>query len=578
MRIGFYLLLTSAALLAADTTPAPAQMTPGATAPAAQNSLVTSKRTPTAEAPAFGTKSYFRRVLNPEVPKIELKAPVRISEFVQAGKLELSLRNYIELVLANNTDIQVQRLSVEVPRNAILRSYSIFDPNLTASFQSARTETPTNDALAGAVNLNVLNQPLQVRATQLLPTGTLYNFGFNAAKSSTNSSFANFNPAITSGMNFNFEQPLLRGRGTYLTKLPVTIAQSRLRVNEYNIQDQVLRLVNNAENAYWDVVLAREQLKVQEQNLALNDQFLKRSRRELELGAISQLDIYQPEAAYKNAELAVTQAQFRLQSVEDALRRQMAADLDPAFRDLPIILTEDLAAPVQTALDRETLVQRAISQRPDLKATRQSLDVDELQFRTAVNRLKPDFRLTGGYGAFGRGGTFYQRSNIFTDNGSRSTLINVVPGGLGDALDQLFGFGFPAWNFGVRLTLPLRDRAAAADYADAVVNKRLDMLRVRSQEQTARLDVVNAITEVERSRASIELAGVALDLAQKRLDAEQKKFDLGTTTLFFVLDAQTQYNTSKSNLVNQTVTYRRNLTTLQRVTGDLLNERGIAIQ
>jgi outer membrane protein len=71
---------------------------------------------------------------------------------------------------------------------------------------------------------------------------------------------------------------------------------------------------------------------------------------------------------------------------------------------------------------------------------------------------------------------------------------------------------------------------------------------------------------------------VALDLAQKRLDAEQKKFDLGTTTLFFVLDAQTQYNTSKSNLVNQTVTYRRNLTTLQRVTGDLLNERGIAIQ
>jgi hypothetical protein len=29
--------------------------------------------------------------------------------------------------------------------------------------------------------------------------------------------------------------------------------------------------------------------------------------------------------------------------------------------------------------------------------------------------------------------------------------------------------------------------------------------------------------------------------------------------------------------VNQTVNYRRNLTTLQRVTGDLLQERGIAV-
>jgi outer membrane protein TolC len=573
MRIGFFLFLTAAAVFAADNT-----TVPDSAATAVANSLVTSTRTPTAEAPAFGSRNYFRKVLNPETPRIELKAPVRIQEFVQTGKLELSLRNYIELVLANNTDIQVQRLSVEIPRNAILRSYSIFDPLLSASFQSARTETPTNDVLAGAATLNQLNQPLQVRAQQLLPTGTLYNFSFNAAKSSTNSSFANFNPAITSGLNFNFEQPLLRGRGKYITKLPITIAQSRLRVNEYNIQDQILRLVNNAENAYWDVVLAREQLKVQEQNLALTEQFLKRSRRELELGAISQLDIYQPEAQYKNAELSVTQARFRLQSVEDALRRQMSADLDPAVRDLPIVLTEDLAPPVQTSLDRDGLVDKALRQRPDLRSARQSMDVDELQMRSAVNRLKPDFRLTGGYGSFGRGGTFYRRTNVFGEDGASNTVISVVPGGLGDALDQLFGFGFPAWNFGVRLTLPLRDRAAAADYADAVVNKRLDLLRVRATEQNARLDVLNAITEVERSRSSVELARVALDLAQKRLDAEQKKFDLGTTTLFFVLDAQTQYNSSQSNLVNQTVNYRRNLTTLQRVTGDLLTERGIAIQ
>ena len=131
---------------------------------------------------------------------------------------------------------------------------------------------------------------------------------------------------------------------------------------------------------------------------------------------------------------------------------------------------------------------------------------------------------------------------------------------------------------GLQLSLPLRDRRASADYADAVVNKRLEMLRIRNLEQTARLEVLNAITQVENSKASIELAKIALDLAQKRVDADQKRFDLGAITMFFLLDAQTQLTQAQSALVNQTVQYRRNLTNLLRVTGDLLSERGITVQ
>ena len=81
--------------------------------------------------------------------------------------------------------------------------------------------------------------------------------------------------------------------------------------SEYTIQDQILRLVANAENAYWEVISARENLRVQEQALALFDQSLKRAQRELELGAISQLEIYQPQAQYANAEILVSQARFR---------------------------------------------------------------------------------------------------------------------------------------------------------------------------------------------------------------------------------------------------------------------------
>ncbi|HET8546881.1 MAG TPA: TolC family protein [Bryobacteraceae bacterium] len=576
MRFPLLFLLATAMLRADEAqilTPVPVAT------PQVKDPLVTSKFTPTASAPAFGTPSWFRKTFHaPPTTRVELKPPARLNDFVVDGKLELSLRSYIDLVLANNTDVSVERLSVEINRNNILRAYSIFDPLAVASFNSTRTTTPAGDVLAGATTLNQLSQPFRLTVDQVLPTGTRYSVGFNASKTSTNSAFATFNPLLSSNLNFNFSQPLLRGRGTFFTKLPVTIARGNLRSAEYTVENRILNLVSQAELAYWDVILAREDLRVQEQALSLSEQLLKRAQRELELGAISALDIYQPEAQYANFKILVSQARFRQQEFENVLRRFMGADLDPQVRELPIVLTETIAPPVETALDREKLIETALRMRPDLKARRQDLDIDDLTIQGASNQLKPDLSLTAQYGSYGRGGTFYQRTNVFTADGTRNTIVSTVPGGFGDALDQLFGFNFPVYGFGLRLSLPLRDRRASADYANAVVTKRLDTLRLRSAEQTVRQDVLNAISRVESSRASVELAKIALDFAQKRVDADQKKYDLGTITLYFLLDSQNALARAQSDLVEQSVNYRRNLVNLQRTTGELLAERNIAVQ
>jgi outer membrane protein len=142
----------------------------------------------------------------------------------------------------------------------------------------------------------------------------------------------------------------------------------------------------------------------------------------------------------------------------------------------------------------------------------------------------------------------------------------------------LFGFNFPVYGFTLQLRLPIRDRRATADLADAVVGKRMNTLRARSIEQNVRLEVLNAVNNVESSRAGVELAKIAADLAQKRVEADDKRYQLGTITLFFLLDSQTALTTAQSDLVNQSVTYRRNLLQLLQRTGELLAERGVAVQ
>lgn len=527
------------------------------------------------DAPKFPNSAYFREIMGPEVPRYQLREPVRLADFVAGDKLELSLRNYLDLVLANNTDLEIQRLNLEIPKNNITRQFGIFDPAMVNQFTATRSNTQASDVLAGANTVSTLNQPWQFGYQQLLPTGTQINVGFNGSKSSTNSQFQTFNPSFNTQLNFRFSQPLLRGRGRQINMLPISVARSQLKVQQYNTSDQILRLLSTAEGAYWNVVEARENLRVQENFLQLTKAALDRSQKELELGAISALDIYQPQQQYATAEFQVTQARYRLAQLEEVIRRQASIDLDPDIRKLPIVLTEPVNPPTDDSeFDKEGMVQRAMQLRPDFRAALQQLDVDDLNITGARDALRPDFRLGGGYTSTGRGGTFFPRQG----NALTGATLAPVPGGVTDAFDQMLGFGFPIYNMSLTLNLPLRNRRGAADFADATIRKRRDMLQVRSTEQTVRLEVLNAINNVEASRASVKLAQIARDFAQKRVDAEQKKYELGTTVIFFVLQAQLDLTQAESNMVRESINYRRNLLQLLQRTGELLNERGVVIQ
>ena len=531
-------------------------------------------------APSFAQKDYFSRLYYDPSDRVQIADPIKLKDYVYDGKLRLSLRNYLELVLSNNTTINLQKVLIQPQRNAIQRAFSIFDPFATARWQTQRQQTPTTDALQGAATLSQLSQPLNFGYNQTLDWGTIISANYAGSKTSTNNSFANFNPAFSSNTGITITQPLLRGRGKDIVRTPIYLAQTRLKTAEFRLEDTIMRQLVQAENAYWDLVQARENLTVQQKALGLAKQSLDRARKELELGAISELEIFQPEATYERARIFVTQAEFRLQQLEDALRLQMAVDLDADVRALPIELTESALPPSENAkFDRELLISEAFASRPDLRAVRQELNVeDKYSLKLAGNNLRPDFSLILGYTTQGRGGPLVRRTNIFNSDGSVSPVINTVPGGPGDALSQMFGLNFPIYAATFQLRLPLRDRRAAADFGDALVAKRIDLMQERQLMQTIRLEISQAISQVENSRASVEIAHIAADLAQKRVDAEQKRYDLGVTQLFFVLQAQQDLTQAQSELLNNSVQYRRNLLNLSLRTGKLLTDRGVIIQ
>ena len=519
--------------------------------------------------PAFPSPAYFRKMMSTPSSHVELQPPARLADYVQDGKLVLSLKSYLDLVMANNTDVSIQRLTVERFQNNLLGSFSLFDPTLSVNIGQTRSTSTSGNRFDLVSQLKSLRQSSTLQFNQLLPSGTTIGGNIGLTKNTSNSANNLINPNLGGTFGFNFSQPLLRGRSLDIVRIQITTARINLRSTVLTNRDSMMSYVQTAESSYWDAVGARDSLRVAEAALALQQVSMDRSNKMLELGAMAELDIYQPRAQLEQARIQVSQAKFSLMRTEDSLRRQMGADLDPVVRLLPLELTEAVAPPEDTTvLDREALMQKALSNRPDLARAILALQLDDLNTKQSVNNLRPQLTLTGSYSATGTSGTFYSSGNS----------VPISTGGFYDALGIAFDRQNPTYVFGLNLNLPLHDRGAAANLANSLLAKKSDTLSVRKTEQQVRLDVLNAVTALESSREQVKLAVVFRDLAKQDQESWQKKFDLGTTEMYFVLDAQNRLVNAESSLSNAYITYHRNELNLQRVTGELLERRGIVIE
>ncbi|MCY4189520.1 MAG: TolC family protein [Bryobacterales bacterium] len=526
-----------------------------------------------AQMATFPDGAYFREQWQAAPYAVEVARAAKLEDFVVEGKLELTLHSYLELVMANHPDVQIQILTVLESENSIQAAFSPFDPTLALNFNATRSTNPSQDQLQGGDVISSLRQNGGFTYRHTLDTGTNYQISFTGLKSASSSSFRTFNPSIEDTLQFRIDQPLLRNRGRGIQRIPIMIARARYDNSQSTARARVIALVAQAENAYWQAVSNRESLAVQENNLELRRKFLARSQRELELGAISPLDIYQPEQNYANAQVSVTRARYQLQQAEDRLRRQMGADLDAAVRNLPLVLTESADPPIyMPTFEPEETIRKALEMRPEVRLRRTTLAIDDYNIKRDTNALRPDLALTAQYSATGLGGNLYENSIL---GAGRSQLISS--GGFPTAMDQLLRFAFPTYSMGLQLSLPLRNRRAAADLANSVLQKKRNMYELRALEQEVRLGVLNAITGVELSKAAIQQAAVALDFSQKRLDAEQRKYDLGVSTAFIVLDAQDDLVQSQADLLQESIGYRRAMVTLLQSTGELLEARGVTL-
>src|SRR4029077_13622838 len=508
-------------------------------------------------------------LMTPQLRSDKLSAPEHLRGYVVDGKLRLGLRDAVVLTLENNSLVRVQETQVESSKFTLLGAHAPFDPLITSTDNIIGSISPPFAFLQGiggnSFNINFKNtsKNLQVNYSQTFETGTNVQTGLLTNIDSTNIPLGFFNPFTTSTLNFQFTQPLLRNGWLAANRAALVIARRSLEQSRASFAAEVNNSVLQAVAQYWAVVQARGNLRVAQSSMEAAEATYKRDKRSLELGALPPLDIYRSESQVASRRVQVIQSEYALKQAEDTLRLTIGADQDPYFQALDLVLTEQAeAAGELRTIDAATALQTALTKRPEFDAARAALARDETQIRLAHNHLLPQLDLTGLYASNGLGGAGF---NSLGQPISSSWV------------SQMFSFNYPTYEAQLTLSLPLKNRAAKAEMGTALVGRRNDLYSQRQIREQVTLDVSNAVHQLEQAKLSIVAGKEALDLAKKTMAAEQRKYELGSGTIFLVLEAQTEVATAEQSLLQSEVGYQLAVAAIDHATGELLEPYHVQI-
>jgi outer membrane protein len=501
-----------------------------------------------------------------------------IADLVRSGQLPLTMGDLINLILQNNLDIGVNRLSPLSSQYLIETTYRQFEPTLHLQATVGRTTGAATNVIQGAANPTSLSGAYTVGFTQTLMTGTNLEVDATMNRSSSNNSLSTINPNWSGSVRYSFTQHLLKDFGRKNNMHSIRIAKNNEKISEIQFERQMIDLVAQAQRTYWDLVFAAEDIKVKQRSMDLAQKTYSDNQIQVQIGTLAPIDIVQAESEVANRRVQYVTSTYTEVQTQDQVKKLITSQNDPGTILAKLMPMQGVRKPDPSDVPSvEEAIRIALENRPEMKQMQLDVENKNLDYEFTKNQLLPTVDLIGSYTQTGTAGTEQTPTGSFFSNPNFKLNPDLI-GGLGTAFGQLFSYNYGGYSVGFSVQIPLRNRAAQGDNARAATEKRIAENKINAQASQIALEVRNAMTQVEMNKAKIEAATKARELAERRLDAEQKKFDLGASTIRFVLEEQRNVAQAQTDELQSLVNYTKSLVDVDRSTGMTLKKNNIEIE
>jgi outer membrane protein len=490
----------------------------------------------------------------------------------------ISIDEAVKLAMEQNLGIKIQRFDPQIQDTGVSVAHSLWQPNFqTTLTRQAQTQAATS-ALAGGSTVNNGTFASNVGLNQTLPWGGSYNLAWNSSRLTTNNLFSSFSPQLTSNLNAQYTQPLLRNFQIDSIRQQVAVSKKVRDLSDIQLESVVTQTLRSVRNAYWDLSYSINNLKAQQESLALSRQSLKDNQKRVEIGTMAPIDIVQAQAEVATNESSVIVAEAAIKQAQDQLR---ALVLDPGTPEFWNVVFEPSDAPSfdARAIDLDAAVRNALDKRSDVRAAKNALEQSDINIKYYANQMKPDVNANIGYNPIGVGGTQLSAvdfSTIATGGAANRTII--ADRGFGSVLGDVFQSQYPTWTFGVTVGYPLGANTAHANLARVKLEYDQAQAQLKNMQLQVTTQVRSAARNVQSNQQLVQSARASRELQERKLEAEEKKLAAGMSSPFFVVQAQRDLSLARTVEIRAISDYNKSLVDFEAVQQVPLNGGGNLVQ
>ena len=355
----------------------------------------------------------------------------------------------------------------------------------------------------------------------------------------TDSSNDNFD-VNTQSLSLTLDQSLYRHENWAQYKKSKYLVESAEATLQKSQQDLIIRVTE----AYFDVLLAQETLRLAKSKEAADLTQLETAKASAELGLLSRVDVLQAKSSYDLSKSETINAENGLDVALEALSKltgQSAAKLENSSlkKLLPDVLLPRENLSISTLEERAVVENLLVKQaQAQLSTANQEIDVQRGGYWPTVD-LQAKYTDT----AY----SDYQAGSTFSDSDNTSV--------------------------GVRVSMPLysggstSSKVAAAKYQSIASQQAL-----REAQENARLNVRTQKLNLDRGQKLVAALREAVKSNDAFLESAEEGYKVGLKSLLEVLTARTNQNTAQKNLIEAIHNQVLNKLRLEASLGDLTIE------
>ncbi|MHC5005665.1 MAG: TolC family protein, partial [Planctomycetota bacterium] len=422
-----------------------------------------------------------------------------------------------------------------------------FEATFSGSARFSRQDTPTALATEGS-NVDIDSYDLGLEIP--LRTGGTANISVPFSRTETDNVFALLDPSYDADLRFSISQPLLRNAGPRVNLHALRVARGQEQIAGARTKLEAIRILANADRAYWRLYGARRQLEVRLEEYRLAIEQLETAERRVNAGDAPGIEVTRARSGVAETLQLIIVAENAVRQRQRDLKRIMN------FADMPInsttvILPATEPNPVWREFEPDVLAAYAVANRMEMLELELQLAIDASAVDFERNQALPLFVVDYSYNLGGIGATY------------------------NDAFDRIADRSFEDHLFGVSAEIPIGNDVARSRVHRSILT-RLQRLATKEQRQLAiRQEVYDALDALEEAWQRILAARLESSLAGETFEAERRQFDVGLRTSTDVLDAATRLSNAQASEVRALADYEIAQIDLAFATGTLLGAQAV---